>query len=157
MPLQSCNSNWCEITLDPADNLCIEAAGTKGGQLMTATCNNQNYELWYAQNPDGSACAPFPGAWCQLKNEWFGECISLQNASSANNTPVVMWPCGTGAGADEKWQFNVYGSSGNVQMQNYQTQHCVGIYNDNVTSGQPLIEWSCNGNSDQHWVYLGHL
>jgi hypothetical protein len=45
-----------------------------------------------------------------IKNQVSGKCLTIQNARTDNNAPVIQYPCN--AGANEVWKYEQLGGSG---------------------------------------------
>ena len=74
-------------------------------------------------------------------------CATVQNASTANGTPIVVYSCSPGP--DKQWtysegQFLGIGTANGTSM-------CLDVKDNGTTPGTTVDLWPCNGQQNQQW------
>ena len=87
-------------------------------------------------------------------------CMGVSGASMAWGARVIQYYCGDGSGSAYPDQYWYYGPSATVngvtyyQLKNANSHLCLALAdNGSVDNGTSLVQWQCNGASDQYWHF----
>ena len=128
---------------------CLTAPSyTIGDQLIQQNCNAAEPSQWWGLEwiPDGSGYATFV-------NERTRYCINVLN-STANNAPVVQYPC-IGA-THEEWKGSPL-SSGGYHFKNRESGKCMVVQNARLDHNAPVIQYTCTAGdlTNDEIIYIG--
>lgn len=114
---------------------CLEYRSGEGNRAVIDNCDprgsGRTNQRWTFQ-ADGSVRAD-------------GGCLDVQNAGTANQTPVRLFACnGTPA---QRWTLRADGT-----LQNPNSKRCLDVQNGGTGAGSPIIIWDCTGAPNQKWA-----
>ena len=106
---------------------------------------------------------PYPNNWFNaLGGDWqagsLGEtwynvkaqmALDLDHANSANGTATHQWP---GNGSEAQWWIRTL-VPGGYELFSRATGKCVGVAGGSTAQGAYVVEWDCNGSTDQRWSW----
>ena len=72
-------------------------------------------------------------------------CLDDDNNTSPG-TAAIVWPCGA-TNPNQQWTLNPDGS-----VRSTASGLCLDVFGGATTSGTPLDQWPCTGNSNQRWI-----
>jgi ricin-type beta-trefoil lectin protein len=97
-------------------------------------------QQWYLRDTsDGYA---------NIWNRQTGKCLTVQNASTANNATVIQYSCNTGD--NEEWA-EYRDHSGIIRFVNRKSQRCLTIKYASTANGALLVQYDCNDGSNENW------
>ncbi len=70
-------------------------------------------------------------------------------AGTANGSPVILWPCLTGAWS-QQWLPTATGA-----FYNPVSGHCLDVAQGRIDNGTPLQLWDCHQGNAQRWSATG--
>jgi hypothetical protein len=122
--------------------LCMGVSGsvqTNGGLIVQWNCNNGNLaDKQWAITSSG-----------QLKDLNSQKCLWSPNATQG--TQLEQEDCMNVS--SEEWSFNASSvSDGAVVIVSNWTHMCVGVKSASKTQGAPVVQWGCDGTSNQSWT-----
>jgi Ricin-type beta-trefoil lectin domain len=126
---------------------CIDA--TDSGAVQWRCLNTFNEE-WQFVDING-------GFVLEVVSHASGECLTREEDSAANGTPVVLAPC---APADhplltQSWLPSSDPSSSHFQLISWGFEKCLDLENGNTSDGVPMQVWDCNDNTNnQRWQQI---
>jgi hypothetical protein len=147
---QSCNGsssqNWAQST-SPWDtgsfNLqnknapgkCVGTDAYSGiASLWPCTTHPDQVWHWEISNPQGYA---------ELV-DGYGNCLSVQSGSTGQGAQILSSPC-TGS-ADQYWA-----RTSGLYLENFKSHLVMGVLGASTATGAPIVQWSMNTSTDQHW------
>jgi hypothetical protein len=77
-----------------------------------------------------------------------GKCLTVQNASTANNARVIQYDCVDNGVANEVWEpvhVQISGQYLGMYWQNLNSGKCLTVLNASRTNGAALIQYDCRG------------
>ncbi|MFI5953991.1 RICIN domain-containing protein [Cryptosporangium sp. NPDC051539] len=83
----------------------------------------------------------------ELWNNGNGKCLTVLNASTENNAPVIQYDCTLGA--NEVWRIN----GTNHRIVNKKSGLCLTVKNASTDNGTALLQFTCNGGANQEWTF----
>src|SRR4051812_13723733 len=72
-----------------------------------------------------------------------GKCVDVQWGSTANGTPIQLWPCN--GGPAQQWTVGADGTIRALGM-------CLDVFLAGTANGTPVVLANCNGSVAQQWV-----
>ena len=113
---------------------CLEYRASEGNRAVIDNCDprgsGRTNQRWTFRS-DGTVRAD-------------GGCLDVQNAGTANQTPVRLFTCnGTPA---QRWSARPDGS-----LQNVNSKRCLDVQGAGTGAGTPIIIWDCTGAPNQRW------
>ncbi|MFJ7207395.1 ricin-type beta-trefoil lectin domain protein [Streptomyces sp. NPDC098789] len=162
----------------------INAQSTYGydtsGNTTRRTIGGDTQTLdWDRRNKVTTATSPGIGA--VAVTGLSGKCLDVDNANTADNTPLQIWYCNETRA--QQWRLTgdtvqalgkcLTNNAGNIvlatcdgsdkqkfvyraadkSLQNPVTGQCVDVPNNNETAGTDLKLWACNGGANQQWSF----
>jgi ricin-type beta-trefoil lectin protein len=120
---------------------------TDGTRIIVWTCNNTTDQTWTADPLNADGTGPF-----RLRNgSNRNMCLSVSNNSTANGAPLVIWGCKAFNNADQLWTFENGQLPDCTIFRNVNSGRVMGVTNQNVAEGTPVIQWSYLVHGDQEW------
>lgn len=99
------------------------------------------------QNPSGPVD---PAAWYRLANANSGKCVDASGAGTADGTPLVQWPCGTGQ-TNQQWQFSPADSGYYTIANRNAARQVIDVPAGSTADGAKLTTWTQNSGANQQW------
>ena len=72
-----------------------------------------------------------------------GKCLDAAGGSSADGTPVILWPCH--GGSNQRWKVLPNGTVLGINGK------CLDALGGRSENGTPVIIWTCHGGDNQRW------
>ncbi|KPI02595.1 Ricin B lectin [Actinobacteria bacterium OK074] len=121
--------------------LAIPNSSTASGEgAIQWTCETTNYDqLWGFYKVAGGDNNRY-----EIKNLNSGMCLAMPNASTANGTQAVQWPC---SGDSEQ----IWIQDSSYRLRNLHSDKCLAIPNSSTANGTEAIQWTCENVYDQLW------
>lgn len=94
---------------------------------------------------------PNPSTWENINS---GLMMDVYGASLNGGAPIIQWPYN--GGNNQWWKMNVSGCCGGAPELNavsVNSGQCEGVNGGSTDEGASIIQWPCNNNTDQIWVY----
>ncbi|WP_410812854.1 RICIN domain-containing protein [Micromonospora sp. 067-2] len=76
--------------------------------------------------------------------------MDLDHSRAGNGTKIQIW---TGDNTDAQWWIRQSNGDGYWRLTNKGTGKCVGVSASRTDDGAPVVEWDCNGRTDQLWTW----
>ncbi|MFJ7157143.1 RICIN domain-containing protein [Streptomyces sp. NPDC101118] len=80
------------------------------------------------------------------------KCLDVQNASTANGTPVQVYACN--GSAAQQWRLE--GDALGLHLRNVRSSKCLDVAGADNANGTAIQIWTCNSTPAQTWEYTTH-
>jgi hypothetical protein len=78
-----------------------------------------------------------------------GKCLDVNNASTANNAPVIQYACGTGT--NQQWQLRPVSGTGYVEIVARHSGKCLDVSGQSTANSARIQQYDCWGGANQRW------
>jgi hypothetical protein len=124
-----------------------------GTQMIIYHCvlPSTSNEEWYFQEVDLVGGVTYYWIWSGKS----GKCLTVQNASTANNAPIIQYTCNTGG--NEEWRVAYVKTVNGLDYYRIigrQSGKCITVQNKSTADGAKLLLYDCNGGDNQHWTWF---
>lgn len=104
-------------------------------------------------SPTRAAAADDGPYW--LFNANSGKCLTVQNASLANNAPTLQFTCAGGAPFNEDW-FLDSNDDGTYQIVNGHSGKCLTVQNASLLNEAPVVQYTCDTIApfNERWEFI---
>ncbi|GIF65641.1 hypothetical protein Ais01nite_36760 [Asanoa ishikariensis] len=107
-------------------------------QLTIYTCKDKGNQLFYIQEI-------YNGEY-NIWNIQTGKCLTVLNAETTNNTPVIQYACNIGL--NELWTLPA-----DLTIRNVKSGKCLTVQNNGTANGAKLLQFTCNGGQNQIFTW----
>jgi Ricin-type beta-trefoil lectin domain-like len=120
-----------------------------------STDDGANIDQWFFTNGENQWWLRLrdPEGYYRLLSSNSFKCLGVLGASNTQGAAAVQWTCNNST--DQQWSFVFTGSySGNWPIYRVVNRHsgeCLGVRSGSSAWGAQVLQWTCNGNSDQSW------
>ncbi len=124
----------------------VSGPSTANGAIVHQWSYNGGDNQWWFRPYQGNG-------YTRLFSRYSGKCLGISGGSTALGAQAVQWDCN--GNPDQTWYFRWTGrNNGGWPIYNivdYNSGLCLGVSGGSTSVGANVIQWTCNGNSDQEW------
>jgi hypothetical protein len=117
--------------------------------MIIYTCLGGGNQRWYLEDTDTG--------YYQIVNQQSGKCLTVLNASTSNNAPIIQYACNTGD--NEEWTLRNAWQDQNspyfwyYDVVNRHSGRCITVKNASTNNGASLLQYTCNGGYNSQWAF----
>lgn len=129
-------------------------SNTAGAQIQMGLCNGDNYQQWNI-NRVGS------GSYWRLENRRSGLCANIKGNSTARNTKIIQYGCGSSSVKNNNWKPKLVKQNdrGGLDWYRWESESapgmCLNVQSASVAAGADLILYTCGAGANNDlfsWV-----
>lgn len=134
-------------------NKCIMSVPTtghsNGARQQMYTCMPADYydHQWWFDDTDSG--------YYNIRNQSTNGCMTVLNNSTAQNQPIISYDCNRGDNAEWRTERLNPGSTGThwYRLVSRRSGKCLTVKNASTANNVELLQYTCNGGSNQAWTW----